>query len=189
MKKTKNFFKFVLLILILLIFLISICFITLTTVYKQKYVNIIEENLKEISLNNQSLNVNLVLAVIKAESSFNERAKSSKDAYGLMQLTFPSAKETAEKLNKEITVEDLYNPNINIKLGINYLNYLFSIFDDKQLVILSYNAGFNKVKSWIDNNELQVVNGIYQTPYKETNNYINKIIKGEKIYNFLKFLR
>jgi len=102
-----------------------------------------------------------------------------------MQLTYPTAKEVASKLNLEITIEDLYKPEINIKLGINYINYLFTIFNDKQLVLISYNAGFNKVKSWQENNELIYKNGIYTTPYGETNNYLKKVLHNEKIYNLI----
>jgi len=174
-------------ITILLIFLsiIFLSFIYIKITFKTQYKNIIEENLNSITLNNSALNTNLVLSIIKQESKFNTNAKSNKDAFGLMQLTFPTAQEVAKKLNLEISLEDLYKQEINIKLGVNYLNYLFTIFEDKQLVILSYNAGFNKVKTWINNGELKKQNGTYQTPYKETNTYIKKVFLNEKIYNLL----
>jgi len=184
---TKKKIIFLTSITILLIFLsiILLGFIYLKITFKTKYKNIIEENLNSITINNSALNTNLILSIIKQESKFNLNAKSSKDAFGLMQLTFPTAQEVAQKLNLEITLEDLFKPEINIKLGINYLNYLFTIFNDKELVILSYNAGFNKVKTWQSSGELKKINGVYQTPYKETNTYIKKVILNEKIYNFL----
>jgi len=185
MQKNKMILLITVIMLSILLSVILLGFLYLKLTFKTNYKNIIEENLQAITINNQNLNTNLVLSIIKQESSFNKNARSSKDAFGLMQLTFPTASEQAKKLNLNITIEDLFNPEINIKLGINYLNYLFTIFDDKQLVILSYNAGFNKVKNWLEHSELKIVNGVYQTPYKETNNYINKVLTYEKIYNFL----
>lgn len=185
MQKNK-ILKIILLVVSLILCLLVLFYIAFTNIYRQDYKNIIEQTLQEITINNSSLNTNLVLSIIKQESKFNSTAKSSKDAFGLMQLTFSTAKEVASKLSLNISIEDLYNPEINIKLGVNYLNYLFTIFDDKQLVILSYNAGFNKVKTWLNNNELTIENGIYQTPYKETNIYVKKVLQNEKIYNLIK---
>lgn len=179
-------FKKKYLIIIVLIFIITLLFsfiIYFVNSYKIKYEDIIDNNLKSIAIENESLNKSFVLSIIKAESKFNEKAKSSSDAFGLMQLTYPTAKEVAKKLNLEINLEDLFNPEINIKLGINYLNYLFSIYGDKQLVILSYNAGLNRVKDWLANNEIKIEFGVYQTPFNETNNYIKKVLANEKIYN------
>lgn len=182
----KNFLKFFgLFFLIFTLTMFLLCFLYIKISFKTEYKSLIEENLNAITLNSLNLNTNLVLSIIKQESKFNKSAKSNKDAFGLMQLTYPTALEVAKKLNLEISIEDLYKPNINIKLGINYLNYLFSIFEDKQLVILSYNAGFNKVKSWQNDNKLKKENGVYITPYKETNTYIKKVIFNEKVYNLL----
>lgn len=185
MTKKKFFIMTALIIVGVILSIILIGYIYLKTTFKRDYENIIIENIQSIKINNESLNKNFVLSLIKQESKFETKAKSNKDAFGLMQLTFPTAKEVAQKLNLDISIEDLYKPEINIKLGINYLNYLFTIFDDKQLVLLSYNAGFNKVKNWLENNEITKDNGIYQTPYKETNIYIKKVLTYEKIYNLI----
>ncbi len=182
--RLKNF----VIIIIVIIFVLSVIFlpfILLKITFKTTYKNIIKENLLSIKLNSNELNTTLVLSVIKAESNFNKFALSNSDAYGLMQLKYSTAKEMANKLNFDISVYDLYNEEINIKLGINYLNYLFEIFNDKQLVLMSYNAGLNKVKSWINNNELTLNNGLYETPFKETTNYLKRVLQNEKIYKLM----
>lgn len=185
MVKKKFIFKFLLIcfIIILVFSLLVLFYVKLT--FKKDYVNMINENLQEITLKSPQITTNFILSIIKQESSFNKNAKSSSDAFGLMQLTYPTAKEMANKMGIEISLKDLFIPEINIKLGINYINYLFTIFDDKQLVIISYNAGFNKVKSWIENGELEVKNGLYLTPYKETTNYLKKVLQNEKVYNLI----
>lgn len=176
--------KMSLIILIVLIILL-LPILYFFTIYKTEYKSYINQTLKTINVNNSNLNVILVLSVIKTESNFNKNAKSNSDAYGLMQLQLATAKEVAEKMDMEITLNDLFNAEINIKLGINYLNYLFTIFDDKQLVLMSYNAGLNNVKSWIENNELKLKNGIYETPFKETTNYLKRVLHTEKVYKLM----
>lgn len=150
--------------------------------FSTKYKDIIKENIVDM---NEEITLNLVLSIIKQESKFDKNAKSNKDAFGLMQLTFLTAKEQAEKLDMEISINDLYVPEINIKLGVNYLNYLFGIFGDKQLVLLSYNAGLGNVNKWLENNEIYKKNGVYVTPFKESNNYLRCVLQNEKIYNII----
>jgi soluble lytic murein transglycosylase-like protein len=62
----------------------------------------------------------LVLAVIGTESNFNPKAKSPKNAQGLMQLI----PETAERFK----VRDAYDPVQNIRGGLAYLRWLLAYF-------------------------------------------------------------
>ena len=140
---------------------------------------------------NEEITVNLVLSIIKQESKFDKNAKSNKDAFGLMQLTFLTAKEQAEKLDMEISINDLYDRILTIESDLkefqdveNYVN-LFGIFGDKQLVLLSYNAGLGNVNKWLENNEIYKKNGVYVTPFKESNNYLRCVLQNEKIYNII----
>ena len=124
MIKFKQILKLLLIFLVILIILSSLIFLYIKLTFKKDYTNLINENLQTITINNASLNKNLVLSIIKQESGFDKNAKSNSDAFGLMQLTYPTAKEMANKLGFEISLNDLFKPEINIKLGINYLNYL-----------------------------------------------------------------
>src|SRR5436190_6800257 len=64
----------------------------------------------------QNVPVKLVRAVIKAESNYQERARSKKGAMGLMQLMPATARQFA--------VADPYEPSSNIEAGIKYLRFL-----------------------------------------------------------------
>jgi soluble lytic murein transglycosylase-like protein len=102
----------------------------------------------------------LIKAVIKTESNFNPNAVSKKGACGLMQL-IPS---TAERFG----VGDIFDPRSNIYGGTKYLNYLMDFFKgDLSLVLAAYNAGENAVVKY--NNKIP--------PYKETKNYVKKVLK------------
>jgi len=106
----------------------------------------------------------LIKAVITAESNFNHRAVSSKGAKGLMQI-MPSN-------YKELGILDPFNPSENIMGGSKYLRKLLQIHKGKlKLALASYNAGPNAVKRY---------KGI--PPYKETKNYVAKVIKIYKSY-------
>ena len=170
MKKSLEIFAVILLCFVIILSFVLLPLFLIKLTYKTTYLDIIENNLNSLENKNENLNKSFILSVIKAESQFDSNAKSNKDAFGL---------------EMEIVVEDLFNPEINIKLGINYFDYLFSQNSDKVLVLMSYNAGLNRVKSWVENNEIKPENGFYVCPYSETTNYVKKVINFEKIYKKL----
>lgn len=99
----------------------------------------------------------LVLAVISVESAFNVRAKSPKNAQGLMQLI----PETAQRFR----VKNAFDPAENIKGGLAYLQWLLAFFrGNVSLVAAAYNAGERAVERY---------HGI--PPYPETRDYVRKI--------------
>lgn len=91
----------------------------------------------------------LVLAVIKVESEFKREAVSNKGAVGLMQLMPSTAKYIAKKYKipfKYKGPKSLYEPVINIKLGIAYLDYLESRYGNMEYALWSYNHGPKRYK-------------------------------------------
>ena len=64
-----------------------------------------------------------VAGLIRQETVFMSRARSSAKAYGLMQLLVPTGMLTAKKYGVErgINEESLYEPRLNIQLGTAYL--------------------------------------------------------------------
>ena len=108
------------------------------------------------------LDPELVLAVINTESGFNPKALSPKNAQGLMQLIPATA--------KRFGVVDVWNPVENIIGGTAYLHWLMRHFSgDLKRVLAGYNAGEVAVEKY---------NGI--PPYRETQNYVKRIIKRYK---------
>ncbi len=100
----------------------------------------------------------LVLAIIAAESNFNTRALSTRNAQGLMQLI----PETSERFN----VKNPYDPAQNIRGGLAYLRWLLAYFEgDVALVAAAYNAGEGKVERY---------RGV--PPYLETRAYVQRIL-------------
>jgi soluble lytic murein transglycosylase len=92
-----------------------------------------------------------ILALIAIESSFQNQSVSEKGAKGLMQLM----PYVAESLAQELGIEwhgdpTLFNPFLNIRMGMHYLSQLILDFDDVRVAMVAYNYGPTYVKSLIE---------------------------------------
>jgi soluble lytic murein transglycosylase len=127
----------------------------------------------------------LVLSLMRQESSFNSRVTSKADAVGLMQLIPPTAEEVARTLGQETpNRENLKDPVINVRLGIEYLNRLLVSFNQNMVYALAaYNAGPTKVQQWVAlRSNMSPLEFIESIPYTETRNYVKKILRNYAIY-------
>lgn len=130
----------------------------------------------------------LVYAVIKAESDFDESAESKKGAVGLMQITEDTGRWAAEKMGKEeFSKELLYDPVINIQIGCFYLSYLSDLYDGNiENVLAAYNAGPANVDKWLkDKSYSKDGKELLKIPFRETNNYVKTVNRNVIIYDFL----
>lgn len=106
----------------------------------------------------------LIRAVIRAESAYDHNATSHAGAQGLMQLMPATARSYG--------VTNSYNPHQNIMGGSKHLRHLIDKHNGNlELVLAEYNAGGVAVKKY---------NGI--PPFKETQDYVKKVIKFYKRY-------
>ncbi|MGM0498581.1 MAG: lytic transglycosylase domain-containing protein [Bacillota bacterium] len=142
-----------------------------------KYQAEIEKYAKEFAIEKE-----LLAALIYVESRFNNYSQSSKGAVGLMQLMPSTAIWIAEELGyNNFKLEDLNNPELNIKFGSWYFNYLYQKFD-KNLIqtIAAYNAGEKNVRIWIDDGWEGNINK--KLPFEETDNFVRRVISTKNFY-------
>lgn len=128
----------------------------------------------------------LVASVINAESSFDKNAKSSKGAIGLMQIKLSTANYLCDyyKLKENLTENDLFEVNTNLKYGCLYLKYLINKFGDINTALASYNAGETVVRFWLKNQAYSLDGKTLDfAPYQETENYVKKVNKNLKFYS------
>ena len=91
---------------------------------------------------NYGLDPFLILAIIQVESEFFPRAVSPKGAMGLMQIMPETAEFIAGELGVSIDgIKSLYNPFINVRLGVYYLSMLIDRFKSVEWALHAYNAG------------------------------------------------
>lgn len=130
----------------------------------------------------------LAVAVIKTESKFQDDVHSHRGAIGLMQLMPDTAEWIATQLeDPAYSVEAIHEPERNIRYGIWYLSTLQREFDGNDVLALAaYNAGRGNVQSWIreygwpaDFHDIDAI------PYKETREYVRKVLLTEHKYRSL----
>lgn len=93
----------------------------------------------------------LALALIIVESSFYSKATSSKGAKGLMQLLPRVARVLAREVGIEWEGEAvIYDPEVNIQLGLYYLSQLILQFKDLRVALAAYNFGPTYIKERIE---------------------------------------
>ena len=142
----------------------------------------------------------LVRGLIKQESGYNTRAKSSSNALGLMQMIPPTAKEIATdlKLGTLQLPDDMYEPKRNIQMGTYYISRMINRYQGHvPLALAAYNAGPARIDRWIHarpslrnlaslkssapDDELW----IDELPYWETCFYVKAILRNILIYKVL----
>ena len=120
----------------------------------------------------------LIAAVIYSESKFSDQT-SSAGARGLMQIT-PEAANEIERLSggTSFRIDDLSDPEINIRYGTFLLSELFERYDgDVVAVLAAYNAGPANVDRW-GGSDL----GLSDIRFPETRAYVEDVLDKQKEY-------
>jgi soluble lytic murein transglycosylase len=117
----------------------------------------------------------LLAAVIYQESKFRADARSSSGAIGLMQLLPDTARGIALRTGgTRFQVDDLYNPDINVRYGCWYLRHLLQKYGDEETALAAYNAGQRNVDNWLlDGGGIR---------FSETRHYVKRVEELKKIY-------
>lgn len=113
----------------------------------------------------EGIDPELAFRLVKLESDFKPRATSSVGAVGLTQMMLP----TARYYQRNISREQLYDPQTNLRIGFRYLRGLIDQYHgNAKLALLVYNRG-----------EVAVNNAL-QAGIDPSNGYDRIITKGYK---------
>ncbi|HEV7682072.1 MAG TPA: transglycosylase SLT domain-containing protein [Pyrinomonadaceae bacterium] len=125
-----------------------------------------------------------VAGLIRQETVFMSRARSSARAYGLMQLLVPTGALTARKYGVErgISEESLYEPRLNIQLGTAYLRDQIDKFGRIEYVAAAYNAGPNRAVLWQATLPAEMDEWAEAVPFKETRGYVQGVVRNRLQY-------
>ncbi|HWW17004.1 MAG TPA: lytic transglycosylase domain-containing protein [Candidatus Saccharimonadales bacterium] len=105
-----------------------------------------------------NVDADLITSVIAAESNFDPKAISRRNARGLMQLLPTTA--------KRLGVKNIFDPQENIDAGAHYLSDLLLLYkNDLALTLAAYNAGPERVQRY----------GQRVPPFAETISYVQRV--------------
>ncbi len=130
----------------------------------------------------------LVYSIIRQESSFNPRARSIADAFGLMQLLPASASRASQSTGIHIdSPDELYRPDTNIPLGTAFFRNILDKWNGKFIpAVASYNANEIAVGRWLKTRDIKdSLQFIEDIPYEETRGYVKLVLRNFIFYSRL----
>lgn len=153
----------------------------LQLLYPRSYAEIVSQKAAAFSLDE-----NLVYAVIRAESKFDEDAQSSAGAQGLMQLTPETFEWILTKYPAESELPDIFAPADNIHAGCALLRLLVDQFGSLNVALSAYNAGMGNVAKWLENEDYSSDGtNLHTIPFPETEAYVKKVFENLSMYQKL----
>ncbi len=136
----------------------------------------------------QNLDPAIIFGLIRQESMLDNNARSAVGARGLMQIMPKTGRQIASQLKEKWKSEDsLYNPDVNVRYGAFYFKQLLNSFNGNfALATAAYNAGPNRVKTWLPKDQAVSADIWIETiPFKETRKYVSSVISYAMIYQHL----
>ncbi|OGP54828.1 MAG: hypothetical protein A2162_04615 [Deltaproteobacteria bacterium RBG_13_52_11b] len=110
----------------------------------------------------------LALSMAKVESRFDHKAVSPKGAIGVLQVMPHVAWEAYE-----VSAERLFDPDVNIRVGLTFMKSLLKRFDHNlDLSLAAYNAGPTRV----------VEAGYQVPPIRQTQDYVKRVKQAMNEY-------
>jgi soluble lytic murein transglycosylase len=129
----------------------------------------------------------IIAALIAQESTFDPKARSSANAWGLMQIVPSTGRRLARALKLgRFSTSMLTNPETNIRMGTLHFSQLVRQYGGAHYALASYNAGESRVVRWkaerpgLDDDEF-----IDDIPFPETQNYVKRILGTAEDYRRL----
>ncbi len=128
-----------------------------------------------VKIHEEKIDPYVVISLIRQESAFNERAQSPAGAMGLMQLMPRTAKMVGRVQRKQ-----LYDPKINVKVGVAFFSRLLNRFNgDVELALAAYNCGPERVDRWIKRYPIENrMLFLDMLPIRETREYVASIARN-----------
>jgi len=131
----------------------------------------------------------LMAGLVRQESAFWVEARSRADARGLMQLLPGTGAEVARVAGPRDFHADrhLYNPEINVHLGMAFFADLRRRFgEDLSIVLSAYNAGPTRARRWREFPEVgDLPRFVESIPFNETRGYVKAVLLNQEIYRWL----
>jgi soluble lytic murein transglycosylase len=132
----------------------------------------------------------VIYSVVRTESAFDQRDKSSANAVGLMQVTPEAGRDTAKRFGVEYDWDRMVSdPVYNTQMGAAELSALFKEYAGSQIMTFAgYNAGRGRVREWVKqfgdprDPNVDAVDWVERIPFAETRNYVQRVMENLGVY-------
>jgi soluble lytic murein transglycosylase len=129
-----------------------------------------------------------VLAIMRQESGYRADARSAAGARGLLQLTIDLANKYVRRAGfNSISEDDLYRPEVNIPIAVEYISDLYGMFPGlHEAVAASYNGGEDNVARWVRRAAHKDA-GVFTSEigFAESKEYAMKVLANYRVYKTL----
>ncbi|HTA59405.1 MAG TPA: transglycosylase SLT domain-containing protein [Candidatus Baltobacteraceae bacterium] len=124
--------------------------------------------------------------LIRQESTFQADAVSHADAIGLMQILPKTGRLLAKERKIRYTKNSLFDPNINIELGMLYISNLTRATGGPEYAAAAYNAGEDRISLWKSERTYDEVPELVESiPFTETREYVQIVLRNTDMYRAL----
>lgn len=148
--------------------------------HPMKYSEYVEKYAEEYDIDKY-----VIYAFIKTESGFDPKAESDVGARGLMQLMETSFDWVKFRLgdSDDITYDDMYDPETNIRYGAYLVSYLIRHFGCMETAAAAYFSGIGTVDGWVSDPKISA-DGVHldTIPGKGAAHYVDKINNAFNVY-------
>jgi soluble lytic murein transglycosylase len=132
----------------------------------------------------------VVYSVVRTESAFDQRDKSSANAVGLMQVTPEAGRDTAKRFSVAYDWKRLVSdPVYNTQMGAAEISALFKEYTGSYIMTFAgYNAGRGRVRQWVAQHgdprdpKVDAVDWVERIPIAETRNYVQRVMENLQVY-------
>jgi peptidoglycan lytic transglycosylase len=126
----------------------------------------------------------LAAAVGLQESGWNPFAVSSVGARGLLQVMPDVGAELARRLRlPRYKPDDLFDPEVNVKLGCRHLaDYVRRFRGSEAKALAAFNGGPARVERWSVTPSLEDERFVERIPIPETRLYVKRVLTGKRLY-------
>jgi soluble lytic murein transglycosylase len=124
--------------------------------------------------------------LIRQESTFQADVVSHANAIGLMQILPKEGRRLARERKVRYSKATLFDPNMNIELGMLYISELTRSTGAPEYAAAAYNAGEDRLALWrAERNYEEIPEFVESIPFSETREYVQIVVRNASMYRKL----
>lgn len=136
----------------------------------------------------RNLDPRFALSIMRQESRYRADVKSNAAARGLMQFITDTADRIAAELGrKNFSQDELYNPEVSVLFGSQYLANLFRMFPDQPAAVAaSYNGGETNMSRWLARAKSPEADRyVPEILFSQSKDYVYKVLANYRVYRMI----